>query len=391
MCNYLKKAIVVGGSNGIGLAISQVLLKKGYHIVIIDKDEPDTTIYVDSDRFTYIYSDLNYIDINIFESLSADDSIEVLMITAGFGRVADFKYVHTKEIDKLLNVNTVSGIKIIKCFYNRICSSKPFYSGMMGSIAGLVSSPLFSVYSASKAAICKFIESVNIEIEQAGFSNRILNVSPGSIKGSKFNGGVNQFHLMEDTAEKIVYHLLKSDELYIPNYEKIYKDVLKRYRENAHEFGTSSYHFKKNSGRLRNDKFIKIGYLSGTFDLFHIGHLNLLERAKNQCDCLIVGIHPDALHKGKETYIPFDERQRIVSSCKYVDKVVKSCPEDSDAWELWHYDKLFVGSDYKGTKRFKKYEEFFKDKDVDIIYFPYTKSTSSTQIRNAIMDRNRNG
>lgn len=124
-----------------------------------------------------------------------------------------------------------------------------------------------------------------------------------------------------------------------------------------------------------------IGYLSGTFDLFHIGHLNLFRRAKEQCDYLIVAVHDSGKWKGKETFIPFDERKEIVGACRYVDKVVDSPVEDSDAWELYHFDKLFVGSDYKGTERFQRYEEFFKDKGVEIVYFPYTQSTSSTQIR----------
>ena len=124
-----------------------------------------------------------------------------------------------------------------------------------------------------------------------------------------------------------------------------------------------------------------IGYLSGTFDLFHIGHLNLFRRAKEQCDYLIVAVHDSGKWKGKETFIPFEERKEIVGACRYVDQVVDSPVEDSDAWELYHFDKLFVGSDYKGSERFQRYEEFFKDKGVEIVYFPYTQSTSSTQIR----------
>ena len=89
---------------------------------------------------------------------------------------------------------------------------------------------------------------------------------------------------------------------------------------------------------------------------------NLLRRAKAQCDYLIVGVHKSGAWKGKETFIPFEERMQIVGSCKYVDKVVQSCKEDSDAWDFWHYDKLFIGSDYKGTERFQRYEAFFKEK-----------------------------
>lgn len=383
----LKKALVVGGSNGIGLAISGSLMEKGYHIIIVDKSEPDQNAFVGADSFTYINIDLNTNDMSIFEELAKDMQIEILMITAGFGRVADFEYLHPTEIESLLRVNTISGIKIISYFYERIKNSTTFYSGIMGSISGFVSSPMFSVYAASKAAICRFIESVNIEIGQAGFSNRILNISPGSISGSNFNGGNNQLRLLEKLAEQIIESLFNSRELLIPDYETTYKSVFENYRKSPYTFGVNSYQYKKNSGRVRNEKRIKIGYLSGTFDLFHVGHLNLIKKAKNLCDYLIVGVHPDALHKGKETFISYEERVSIVESCRFVDKVVKSCKEDSDAWTLWNYDCLFVGSDYEGTERFNRYEDFFKDKGVKITYFPYTEGTSSTQIRNTITEK----
>ncbi|MCD7712675.1 MAG: adenylyltransferase/cytidyltransferase family protein [Firmicutes bacterium] len=119
--------------------------------------------------------------------------------------------------------------------------------------------------------------------------------------------------------------------------------------------------------------------------MFHVGHLNLLKRAKQHCDYLIVGVHPSAAHKGKETFIPFEERMQIVGAVKYVDKVIPSMPEDMDVWDSYHYDRLFVGSDYKGSERFNRYEEYFKDKGVEIIYFPYTQGTSSTQIRKTVL------
>lgn len=123
------------------------------------------------------------------------------------------------------------------------------------------------------------------------------------------------------------------------------------------------------------------GYMSGTFDLFHIGHLNIIKNAKGQCDNLIVGVHESGAWKGKETFIPFDERLKIISSIKYVDIAVKSYLEDTDAIAKHNIQKLFVGDDYKGTDRFKKYEAVCKKSNVEIIYFPYTKSTSSSNLR----------
>lgn len=383
----MKEAVVVGGSNGIGLEVTKKWINKGYYVHILDMVEPDAAVFSKDSSYEYHYCNLLDFDEDIFYQLSKQTDVEMLMITAGFGTVADFEYLHPAEIQNLLQVNTVAGIKIIRIFYEKIKTDKPFYCAMMGSIAGLISSPMFSVYAASKAAICRFVESVNVELEVFGTENRILNVSPGSIKGTKFNGGQNDPTQTDALAEQITQRMLNHEERYIPEYDEIYKGVLERYHQDPHEYGLHSYRYKLTSGRGNNKKKVRIGYLSGTFDLFHVGHLNLLKRAKQECDYLIVGVHPSAAHKGKETFIPFEERMAIVGACRYVDKTVQSFPEDCDAWEKYHYTKLFVGSDYKGTERFNRYEEYFKDKGVEIVYFPYTQGTSSTQIRKTVLQK----
>ena len=378
------KALVIGGSNGIGLAITKKLIASGYFVEILDRHGPEEGV-LPEENFEHHKCDLLDLDEGRIKSFAEDKDITLLMITAGFGRVADFEYFHIAEIKNMMTVNATATIQILRLFYDRIKAIEPFYCGVMGSISGLISSPSAALYAASKAAICRLIESVNIELEVAGIENRILNVSPASFKGSRFYGGQNQLDLLEELAADIISHIFNRDTLFIPQYEETFKAVLERYHDDPHEYGLHSYKYKKESGRLDNNRRVKIGYLSGTFDLFHVGHLNLLRRAKQRCDYLIVGVHDSGAWKGKETFIPFEERVQIVGACKYVDKVVKSCREDSDAWDLWHYDRLFVGSDYKGTERFNRYEEFFKDKGVEIVYFPYTQSTSSTQIRKTVM------
>lgn len=372
----MKKAVVIGGSNGIGLAITAELMHRGFHVCVMDICEPEGL----RGNFSYIPCNLLDLEEDVISAQANDPEVELLMITAGIGRVADFEYLHIAEIEKLFKIDTTSTIQIIRLFYNRIKNSRPFYCGIMGSIAGMISSPMFSVYAAAKAAIFRFIESVNIELEISGTANRILNVSPLSIEGTHFNGGKNDLNQTAPLAAKIVDRLFSSSELYLPQ-EEIEAQVIQRYKADPHEYGLHSYQYKKASGRAQNEQRAKIGYLSGTFDLFHIGHLNLIKRAKSQCDYLIVGVHDSGAWKGKETFIPLDERKAIVGSCKYVDRVVDSCREDCDAWELWHYNRLFVGSDYKGSERFNRYESFFSDKGVEIIYFPYTQTTSSTQLR----------
>ena len=380
----MKKALIIGGSNGIGLAIGKYLTTQNYNLIICDLKEPEEGIFPEG---SYIFRHFNMLDYDyaLIDDLSKDADIEMLMITAGIGRVADLEYLHPGEIHNLITIDLDSTLRILRAFYDRINSDSLFYCGVMGSIAGWISSPMFSVYAAAKAGVCRFVESVNIELEVKGRKNRILNVSPGSIKGTRFNGAsTTDLSLTEGLAEEIVGHLLSRDTLFIPQYDEIYKGVIERYQKDPHEYGIHSYKYKLSSGRAKNEKKARIGYLSGTFDLFHVGHLNLLRRAKEQCDYLIVGVHYGGAWKGKETFIPLDERKAIIAACKYVDQVVDAPDEDDEAWNTYHYNMLFVGSDYKGTERFNRYEEEFKDK-VKIVYFPYTKGTSSTQIRAAIV------
>ncbi len=134
-----------------------------------------------------------------------------------------------------------------------------------------------------------------------------------------------------------------------------------------------------------------IGYTSGVFDLFHIGHLNLLKNAKGLCDKLIVGVTTDELvaYKNKKAVIPFAERMEIVRNISYVDAVVPQ--ENMDKFALWEklkYDIMFVGDDWYDTPKWREYEKQFNKVGVKIIYFPYTKGTSSTLI-NQILQRER--
>ena len=130
-----------------------------------------------------------------------------------------------------------------------------------------------------------------------------------------------------------------------------------------------------------------IGYTTGVYDLFHIGHLNILKRAKEQCDYLIVGVTVDELvaYKGKQAVIPYEERVEIVKAIKYVDEVVPQTSMDKmDAWNKYHFNKMFVGDDWKGTPTWNHWEEEFSKIGVEIVYFPYTKTTSSSKLRDVL-------
>ena len=138
-------------------------------------------------------------------------------------------------------------------------------------------------------------------------------------------------------------------------------------------------------------KKYKIGYTQGTYDLFHIGHLNLLENAKKYCDYLIVGINSDKLvkeYKNKIVSITDKDRARIVEALKVVDEVhVVHTLDKNEALKKYKFDVIFIGDDWKGNDRWKKTEIEMKSKNVDLIYLPHTDGISSTMILKKIQEK----
>lgn len=244
----MKRALIVGGANGIGLSIATLLAQKEscQKIYIVDKVSPETCFM--SPKFECFEFDLTESDYSFFDRFT---DIDTLMITAGFGRLAHFYDLDESHIINCINVNTTSVIRIIHRFYKRICSTDDFYCGIMGSIAGFMSSPLFSVYGASKAALKVFIESVNVELAKAGTSNRILNVSPGSIKGTAFYNGANDLSQTANLATDILLYLKDKSDLFIPLYNEVFREVLQRYHNDFRAEGIHSYEYKMNSERMK--------------------------------------------------------------------------------------------------------------------------------------------
>jgi glycerol-3-phosphate cytidylyltransferase len=132
----------------------------------------------------------------------------------------------------------------------------------------------------------------------------------------------------------------------------------------------------------------RIGYAAGAFDLFHVGHLNILRRASEQCDYLIAGVVSDEmleLTKGRAPIIPLSERLEIVSNIKCVDAAVAEIvPDKLETWRSVGFDVFFKGDDWRGTSRGIALEREFAAVGVEVVYFPYTIDTSSTQLRAAI-------
>ena len=136
-------------------------------------------------------------------------------------------------------------------------------------------------------------------------------------------------------------------------------------------------------------KKYNIGYMDGTVDLLHVGHLNMIETAKKYCDYLIVAVHGDEVVKERKPapVIGEKDRRRIVAAVKGVDQAeITRFRDKRRLWDLYHFDVIFIGDDYKGTERWNRFEEELKEVGADVIYVPYTQGISTTQIRRRVMD-----
>lgn len=242
----MKRALVVGGANGIGLGIATELAARQdvEKVYIVDKAAVSEEYM--NPKFEAYQFDLTQEDYSIFDKFQ---DIDTLMITAGFGRLALFKDVDEQMIPLSFNVNTIPVMRIIKRFYGKLEAKEDFYCGVMVSIAGFMSSPFFSIYAATKAALKVFIESVNVELLKGGSTNQILNVSPGSLKGTGFTGGKSDLSILSGISKDIISEMEKKNDLFIPQYEDVYKNVLERYHEDFRKEGAHSYEYKANSRR----------------------------------------------------------------------------------------------------------------------------------------------
>lgn len=132
----------------------------------------------------------------------------------------------------------------------------------------------------------------------------------------------------------------------------------------------------------------RVGYAPGVYDLFHVGHLNILRHARGLCDYLIAGVVSNEMAvraKGRAPVVPLSERLEIVSHISFVDRAVAEVvPDKIDTWRTLGFDVIFKGDDWRGTPKGRKLERDFAEVGVEVVYFPYTAHTSSTQLRRAL-------
>jgi len=242
----IKRILIVGGANGIGLSIATELAARESteKVYVVDKSplaEQYTHAKIESFQFNLTSEDYSFFDRFM--------DINALMITAGFGKLALFKDIPEQHIIDSFNVNTIPVLRLMKRFYTKLEAEDDFYCGVMDSISGWMSSPFFAVYGATKAALKIFIESVNVELQKEGSPNVILNVSPGTIKGTKFYAGQNDLSALHELTCEIIQHLENKDDVFIPKYDEIFKEVLARYQADFRKEGAHSYEYKLGSIR----------------------------------------------------------------------------------------------------------------------------------------------
>ena len=249
----MQYPLIVGGAGGIGRAIAQVLAARPEvrRVDIVDRaplTPLDGEIPGEEKIVTHRF-DLESDDFAFFDRFVQGDT-DALFITAGFGRLSLFSDLDEAHIERSFAVNSIAPIRIIHHFYPRLQSATRFPCAVMVSIAGFMSSPFFSVYGATKAALKIFIESVNVELERADSPNRLLNVSPGSIAGTGFSGGATDLTLTTPLAREIIAHAEAGDDLFIPRYDEVFREVLERYHADFRAEGRHSYDYKLASGRV---------------------------------------------------------------------------------------------------------------------------------------------
>lgn len=238
------KSLVIGGSSGLGLALALTLAKEG-EVVIVARSRPLIEL---PPNISFKQFDLSSDNFSFFDQF---DDINTLIISAGVGYLSRFEDLSEDKIIEMMQVNSIAPIRIIKHFYNKILSQKTFYTAVIGSISGFMSSPWYAVYGASKASLKIFIESINVELKKSGSPNVLLNVSPGSIVGTSFNGAKTDLSLVLPLANEIVRELYSGNDLFIPQYQEIFKEVLARYHEDFRAEGSRSYDYKERSGRVK--------------------------------------------------------------------------------------------------------------------------------------------
>lgn len=357
------KIAILGSSSFIGDSIKKYLLEIN----------PSNEIF----EFSRTNGNLNLtpsFDHERFAASLLEINPEVLINCVGIGEIKEYSKTSRSLLERDFLVNS----EFPSFLFSNLEKFKDLKFAMsISSVSSDLPSPLFSSYAASKAYSSKFIESINAENFVKNSDVVITDAHLFNFKSStNFSGGSNSATSEEvNRIKKCVDAMFAKQRTF---YEENFKEVLERSASQYEQFVKKSFDDK--ISRTKSNKIENIGYLTGSFDAFHFGHINLIRRAASLCDKLVIGIHENGKRKNVDFIHSLEERIANLKSLRFVSEVIVSSGEDDKDWEKVKYSSLFVGTDYQGTERFERYEKSLDGK-ARIIYLPRTEGVSSTQIR----------
>lgn len=354
------KIVILGSNSYLSKLIKHALQNESHDFFDFSRSNGKLVISKDFSNIENIVNDI------------AQINPDVIINCIGIGQIREFSELSRSEIESEFVVNAEFPTMIWKEI-NSFSNLK--FALNISSVSADLPSPMFASYSASKAYISKIIETINAENFVNDKEFVITDAHLFNFKNShNFSNGNNDVDPFSVDRIAFVLKAMFNKERKV--FEEQFTEVKKRSEINYENFVRKSYEDKKE----RVSKKFNIGYLTGSFDMFHFGHINLIRRASHLCDSLVIGIHQNGDRKGVKFVHSLDERILNLKSLRFVSEVIVTSGEDDADWELVKYNTLFVGSDYKGTDRFEKYEKSLDGK-AKIVYLERTAGVSSTQLR----------
>lgn len=236
----MKKIVIIGGTSGLGLSIAIELRDRfcNANILLVGQTKPEHLCT----KFSFDFMQIDLSSPNYDWNFCLDSNF--IIYAAGVGRITPFEEIEENEINKTISINAINAIHLINSKKKELISQDNCQISIVTSIAGKIPSPLFALYAASKALLCSYISSVNIELLKKKTKNRIIEIAPGYIEGTALYGKKINLDKLSSVSKTILNEIENKKCLIIPQDEKMYLEILERAHKNPSEFGNQSYEYK---------------------------------------------------------------------------------------------------------------------------------------------------
>ena len=236
----MRKIVIIGGTSGLGLSIAIELRNRfdNAKILVVGRTKPQDLCT----KFSLDFMQIDLSSPNYDWNFCLDSNF--IIYAAGAGRITHFEEIEEKEINKTISINAINAIHLINSKKKELISADNCQISIVTSIAGKIPSPLFALYAASKALLCSYISSVNIELAKKETKNRIIEIAPGYMEGTVFYGKKLNLDKLTSISKTILNEIENKKSLIIPQDKKMYLEILERAHNNPLEFGNQSYDYK---------------------------------------------------------------------------------------------------------------------------------------------------